>query len=87
MITASYLSPTAPPWSSYVALPWRNDGDLTQTKHKLNSTAYIIAASRALTAMRTTLPVSNDTPLHFVVLGDLNGTTLNTIETAVHAVF
>jgi hypothetical protein len=56
------------PSSNYAALHWRNDGDLTQTKHKLNSTAYIIAASRALTAMEATLSVSNDMPLHVVAL-------------------
>jgi hypothetical protein len=74
------------PSSSYAVLHWRKDGDLMQTKHKLNSTAYIIAASRAFRAIQTTLPVSNDAPLHNVVLGDLNVTQLKTIETTVHAV-
>jgi hypothetical protein len=91
--SSSYSSSSS---SYYVALHWRNDGDFTQnTKHQLNSTAYIMATARALGDMRTTLGSAlskNDTntdidmPLHVVVLGDLDSTVLKNIETAVHAV-
>jgi hypothetical protein len=74
----------AGPLANYVALHWRNDEDFTKTDHKLNSTAYIIAASDALQAMRTTMAISSDAPLHVVVLGDLNMTALKAIETAVN---
>jgi hypothetical protein len=73
----------ANPSFSYAALHWRNNGDLMQTKHKLISTDCIIAASRALTAMRATLFISNDIRY---VLGDLNVTQLKTIETTGHTV-
>jgi hypothetical protein len=72
--------------TNYVALHWRNDEDFTGQVHKLNSTAYLVAASRALQNMRTTLSISTDTPLHVVVLGDLDNTALQAVEDAVNAV-
>jgi hypothetical protein len=72
--------------SNYVALHWRNDEDFTGQVHKLSSTAYLVAASRALQNMRTTLSISSDMPLHVVVLGDLNNTALQAVEDAVNAV-
>jgi hypothetical protein len=51
----------------YVAIHWRNDGDFTGNVHQLNSTAYVVAASRALLDMRTTLDIADNMPLHVVV--------------------
>jgi hypothetical protein len=72
--------------SKYVALHWRNDEDFTGQVHKLNSTSYLAAASRALQNMRTTLSIPSDMPLHVVILGDLNNTALQAVEDAVNAV-
>jgi hypothetical protein len=76
----------AGPLSTYVALHWRNNEDFTQTAHKLNSTAYNIAAARSLQVMRTKLSISREAPLHVVVLGDLNMTALKAIEATVNRV-
>jgi hypothetical protein len=70
--------------SNYVAIHWRNDGDFTAIAHQLNSTAYVVAASRALLDMRTTLSIAAHMPLNVVVLGDMNQTALQAVEDTVN---
>jgi hypothetical protein len=71
--------------NKYVAIHWRNDGDFTGNVHQLNSTAYVVAASRALLDMRTTLSIAAHMPLHVIVLGDLTSAALQDVEDAVNA--
>jgi hypothetical protein len=71
--------------NNYVAIHWRNDEDFAGKAHKLNSAAYIVAASRALENMRSTLSIASDMPLHVVVLGDLTTAALQTVEDDVNA--